>query len=115
MAHAYGDERPGVTHFLRKVRKRKGLTQTQLAERVSEITGSHMNYQTVQRYETGKRDMKTSMLPIFAEALGVTVRELVDDQFTELDACILEAIHKLSEADQRRILTTAEAWAENAA
>lgn len=56
---------------LQEIRKREGLTQQQLADKLG------VTQQTVWYYENGKREMKSSVLISMAEALGCTVAELL--------------------------------------
>jgi len=53
-----------------EVRKSKGMTQSQLAERVS------MSVVTIAYIETGKRWVRLATLDKIARALGVSVAEL---------------------------------------
>lgn len=53
-----------------EVRKSKGLTQSQLAERVN------MSVVTIAYIETGKRWVRLATLDKIAQALGVSVAEL---------------------------------------
>lgn len=52
-------------------RKRAGLTQSQLAERLG------TTQQTVQYYESGRSDIKSSTLVSISEVLGVSVTQLL--------------------------------------
>lgn len=56
---------------IQKARKSKGLTQKQLAEKleIAEIT--------VRKYESNKREPKIEIMKKIAEALGVSVAELI--------------------------------------
>lgn len=76
MVTAYNDTPPDVTNRIREVRKALGLTLEELAAR----TG--ISWQTIQRYETGVRNIKLESLKQIAEALGVTSAELMRDAVT---------------------------------
>lgn len=56
---------------LAEMRKRAGLTQQQLADRLG------VTQQSVWYYENGRREMKSSMLVAMSEALGCSVSELL--------------------------------------
>ena len=56
---------------LRAIRKRKGLTQTQLAEKVG------ISYQLICFYETGKHTPSMVVFEWLCGALGVTATELL--------------------------------------
>ena len=53
-------------------RKDQGLTQTQLAETLG------ISQQTMAHYEVGRLRVAVSMLPTLAEALDVSIEELMD-------------------------------------
>lgn len=53
-----------IYKMLRNIRKEKGLTQSQLAEKVQVST------QAVNQYESGKREIKADMFVSLLEALG---------------------------------------------
>lgn len=54
-----------------KLRKDQGITQVQLADRLG------VSQQTITAYEVGRRRIQVSALPVIAQALGVSVEELV--------------------------------------
>lgn len=53
------------------LRKAQDITQMQLAERLG------VSQQTITAYEVGRRRIQVSALPVIAQALGVSVEELV--------------------------------------
>ena len=53
------------------LRKQQGITQVQLAETLD------VSQQTLQGYEVGRRRIPVSALPTLAEALGVSLEELM--------------------------------------
>ncbi len=57
-----------------QVRKAQNLTQQQLADLLG------VAQQTLAHYETGRLRIAVAALPPLAEALGVSVEELLDDQ-----------------------------------
>lgn len=62
----------GYLDNLSEIRKRRGLTQAQLAERMG------VEQPTVQRWEKGKREPDLGQLQTLAGVLGVTASELLD-------------------------------------
>lgn len=62
----------GYLDRLADIRKRRGLTQTQLAERLG------VEQPTVQRWEKGKREPDLGQLQALAGVLGVTAGELLE-------------------------------------
>lgn len=56
---------------IREARKAKGWTQQELADRMG------LTQQAIQRYETGARDIRASVLQQLSETLGVTVAYLL--------------------------------------
>lgn len=70
---ANGDIMPmGYLDKLSEIRKRRGLTQSQLAERMG------VEQPTVQRWEKGKREPDLGQLQALAGVLGVTAAELLE-------------------------------------
>jgi transcriptional regulator with XRE-family HTH domain len=63
-----------VGRSVRDARKRAGLTQEQLAQKIRVETT------TLSRYETARRPFSLEMLERVAEALDVTVGSLIDDR-----------------------------------
>ena len=54
-----------------QLRKEQGITQVQLAELLG------VSQQTITAYETGRRRIQVSSLPVIAKALHVTIEELI--------------------------------------
>lgn len=67
-----------IGQVIQIIRKEKGLTQKQLAEKCGMATG------TIQQYELNKREPRQKQLQIIANALNVSIHELVGH-----DGCIL--------------------------
>jgi len=63
-------------YAIKHYRKQKGLTQTELAERLGGWTT-----QKVSLYETNKRSVKPNQLETFANAFGITVSEFLNTAF----------------------------------
>lgn len=66
-----------VGENIRFLRKEKGITQRELAEKCECATG------TIQQYELGKRQPRLEQLKRIAKILGVYVGELLADNFEE--------------------------------
>lgn len=62
---------------LREIRKRRGLTQEQLAESVE------VSFQQIQKYENGHTRMNTDKLQAIAHALAVPVSAFFDEEKNE--------------------------------
>jgi transcriptional regulator with XRE-family HTH domain len=62
-----------VAERIKKIRKRKGITQDQRADRAG-LDRTHLY-----RLETGKQSMTLRTLKLIADTLDVSVRELVKD------------------------------------
>jgi transcriptional regulator with XRE-family HTH domain len=56
-----------------RLRKQQDITQVQLAELLG------ITQQTLNSYETGRRRVPVSLLPLLAKRLGVAVEALLDD------------------------------------
>lgn len=63
-----------IGHFLKELRKEKGLTQEQLAEQLN------VSNRSVSRWETGSTMPDLSMLITLAEYYDVEVREIIDGE-----------------------------------
>lgn len=79
--------------FLKSLRKEKGLTQEQLAERFS------VSSRTISRWETGNNMPDISMLVDLSDFYGVDVREILDGErkHTLPDRDITETLLKVAE------------------
>ena len=62
---------------IRKVRKKRGLSQEQLAK------NSGLSRYSIINFETGRRDPRVKDLRKIAKALNVSVAELISDKETE--------------------------------
>ena len=65
LLHAFGEH-------LRVLRKQRGLSQQALADEAD------ISWPTVQRVETGSQSATLEVLAALAQALGLSLRELVD-------------------------------------
>ena len=79
---------------VRSLRKQAGLTQEQLAERL----GRGKSY--ICNIERGTRKTTLENVPDLAEALGVSIGELVDPDDVEPSNPFLEFIPYLAQADE---------------
>lgn len=75
---------PNMSEILKKLRKEKGLTQAQLAERLN------LSQATVASWEVGKRRPDIEFMPTLAEFYGVSVDELYGQEPT-IDESMYEA------------------------
>ncbi len=67
-------------HYIRSWRKTRGLTQKQLAERMEREPGEQlMSYVTVSNIERGDQSPTLEQLIAFAEALEVSVTDLIEN------------------------------------
>ena len=94
-----------------QLRKDRGLTQVQLAE-MTDLT-----QQMVASYEVGRRRVPVSLLPTFADALTVSIEELIGRQPARAAAKRgptpklqqqMERIQRLPKAQQRFVMQTLE-------
>ena len=60
--------------FMQEMRKKKGLTQKELAELIG------VSDKTISKWETGKGTPDTSMLVPISEAFNITVNELLSGE-----------------------------------
>ena len=60
-----------IGSFIKDIRKEKGLTQEQLAEKLG------VSQKSVSRWETGKTMPDYSLLPVICEVLEINVAELL--------------------------------------
>ena len=92
----------GVGDRIREARKQAGLTQNQLAEKSGVATIS------IHQYEAGKRKPQIERLQRIADALGVSITELIDiETASEYEKLVIEkgeeAQKKLSPLVQRAV------------
>lgn len=97
----YGETRDDASTRLREVRKEKRLTLEEVAGRVGTTR------QTVQRWETDGRSLTVKWLHKLAEALEVSVRDLLpgDDGLTEDERLMLNWMRNASPAERRTMDT----------
>jgi len=90
-----------VGAMLRELRKRKGLTQEQLAE----ITG--VTFQLIQQYENGKTRMNTDRLQAIAVAISVPVGAFfgeMEGSLTDEEQKLINGYRALSSLEVRKFV-----------
>ena len=85
---------------IKKYRKLKGMSQSELAKR----TG-YSNRSAISRIENGDIDLPQSKILLFAEALGVDVGELMGD--TSYNESINATIEQMNSKQRDRLLAYA--------
>lgn len=80
-----------IGKFITVMRKEKGLTQEQLAEKLN------VNVKTVSRWETGRNMPDYSILESLTSELGITVNELIHGERIIKEEIIREYDHNLVE------------------
>lgn len=78
-----------IGHFITAMRKEKGLTQAQLAEKLG------VNNRTVSRWETGRNMPDYSILESLTDELGITVNELIHGEKIIKEEILREYDHNL--------------------
>lgn len=62
---------------IKRLRKDRGLSQEELAARVSEITGKDVSIATISKIEKGQMGVKLDWYEMIAEALGISLHEII--------------------------------------
>ncbi len=87
---------------LRECRKRRGLTQEQLAEKVG------VTFQQIQQYENGSSRLNSDRLQQIGHALGIPVGSLFDDSderaLTDDEMKLVKGYRSLSSDEVRTFL-----------
>lgn len=89
---------------MRKLRKRRGLTQEQLAEIVD------VTFQQIQKYENGSNRLNADKLQTIAQALSVPVSAFFDDDkgderlLSEQERKLVDGFRSLPSSDVREFL-----------
>ena len=92
-----------IGSFIASLRKEKGMTQEQLAERLG------VNNRSISRWENGNSMPDYAVLPLLAKELGVSVAELVEGKSTERkpyflkEASYMENYNILMEVNRKEI------------
>jgi len=85
--------------LIAELRKSKGLTQQQLADQMN------LSNKTISKWESGSGSPDLSNLPVLADALGVTVDELLRGEINHSSETDIESI---KEPPKKRELTPAQ-------
>lgn len=90
----------GIADNLKKLRKKKGWSQSELADRI----GSHLSH--INRIETGKYNPSLDVVQKLAKALDVSIDYLVSntaEDFEEIrieDKCLMDRVKLIDSLDQ---------------
>jgi transcriptional regulator with XRE-family HTH domain len=93
-----------IGKFISELRKEKGMTQEQLADKLG------VTQKSVSRWETGKNMPDLSLLQVLSAELGITVSELLDGEKTEkmeksADEAIIQIIDYSVKAKRKQIFS----------
>ncbi|MCA9904380.1 MAG: helix-turn-helix transcriptional regulator [Anaerolineae bacterium] len=85
---------------IRQARERKGMSQEDLAAAVSKDQGA------ISEYESGKRKLAATDLPLFATVLEVPLLYFFEPEMSadDLDAAILNYVHQLRTTEDQQVL-----------
>ena len=83
---------------IRKFRKQKGYSQTELAKKLN------YGYTAIANYESGRNEPSLDVLIVLADALGVTVDELLGVEKNPEEKRLLSAFQKLDAEEKMTIL-----------
>ena len=89
-----------VGENIRLLRVKRGLTQQQLAERMSGQLGKKYTANMVSLYENGQDHMHMGALFDFATFFGVTLQELIPVRFLKEEEAVMSQFRKLSPENQ---------------
>jgi len=92
---------------IKAIRKEKGIAQKDLAENMG------VSAAMIAQYEAGKRSPKYETLKRFAEALGVSILSLVDDEFSASisdDEALTNAVQAVGTRHPNLRLTTTDSF-----
>lgn len=96
-------------HYIRQWRKKRGLTQAQLADRMESEPGVRLlSHATVSNIEAGKQSPTLEQLEAFAAALDVTVSMLLENNPTK-DGEIVDLLSRIDDANRPRIIAILKA------
>lgn len=90
-----GEEKMKLHEKIRQIRKEKGLSLTDLEDRLMEIFGKKaLRYNSLYRIEKGLRDARISSLSQLCIGLGISLKELKEGTEEEEKTSILDSIKK---------------------
>lgn len=96
-------------HHLRAWRKKRGLTQKQLAERMEKEPGEQlMSYVTVSNIERGDQSPTLEQLQALAIALDVTVTMLIDND-PDKDGEVIDLLGRITDKNRATVLAMLKA------
>ncbi len=93
---------------MREIRKSEGLTQQELALRVSSILDRSVDGTTITRIEKGQRALQLDEAAAIAKALGMQLRSMIPSEVTvqeeidELERAEAEAHYEINRLDETR-------------
>ena len=91
-------------HYIRDWRKKRGLTQKQLAERMEVRPGEMlMSYVTVSNIERDTQSPTLDQLEAFANALDVAVSDLVQNN-PAISSEIIDLLERLDDANRPTVM-----------
>jgi len=97
------------THYLRQWRKKRGLTQKQLAERMEREPGEQlMSYVTVSNIERGDQSPTLEQLMALASALDITVSMLLEND-PDKDGEVIDLLRKIHEGNRETVIAMLKA------
>lgn len=81
--------------LIRRLRQEKGLTQAQLAEKLTDVVGRHVFQQQIQSMESGVRNIRLNELKALAEIFNVPYESIIEygghpHSFTCVENTIIE-------------------------
>lgn len=93
-------------HFIRQWRERRGLSLRKLADRLEIDPGGELlaSHAAIQRVETGEVGYSEELLNAIAEALDVTINDLLNVDPTK-DGEVIDLMRKLSEEQRQEVLS----------
>ncbi|PHR83124.1 helix-turn-helix transcriptional regulator [Henriciella sp.] len=96
-------------HYIKQWRKKRGLSQKQLAERMESEPGEPlMSHVTISNIERGAQSPTLEQLHAFANALDVSVSMLVENNPT-IDSEVLDLVGRLNEGNRGTVLAMLKA------
>jgi len=93
-------------HFIRQWRERRGLSLRKLAERLEIEPGGELlaSHAAIQRVETGEVGYHEELLNALAEALDVTVSDLLNVDPTK-DGEVIDLMRRMTDAQRNDAIT----------
>lgn len=96
-------------HYIKHWRKYRDITQGQLADRMEDKPGERlMSHVTVSFIENGKQSPTLEQLGAFAEALDVSVNDLIGTDPTK-DGEVVDLLKLIDDANRDRVIAILKA------